>query len=169
MSAFLPLYWIRVLGGSEATGGQLVSLLFGSGVLGGLAGGWLADRLGHRKIIILSFGLMAAAILLISQQKVPSVILICTGLVGFCLYAPFSVMVVLGQEYVPNHVGLVSGIVFGLSTTVGGAFTPLLGWFADHYGIPAMFTGMTVLPCLGVLGGLALPQNPKNELIHGRV
>jgi hypothetical protein len=32
-----------------------------------------------------------------------------------------------------------------------------------------MFTGMTVLPCLGVLGGLALPQNPKNELIHGRV
>src|SRR5580704_7291400 len=169
MSAFLPLYWIRVLGGSEATGGQLVSLLFGSGVLGGLAGGWLADRLGHRKIIILSFGLMAAAILLISQQKVPSVILICTGLVGFCLYAPFSVMVVLGQEYVPNHVGLVSGIVFGLSTTVGGAFTPLLGWFADHYGIPAMFTGMTVLPCLGVLGGLALPQNPKNELTHGRV
>jgi MFS transporter, FSR family, fosmidomycin resistance protein len=127
MSAFLPLYWIRGLGGSEATGGQLVSLLFGSGVLGGLAGGWLADRLGHRKIIILSFGLMAAAILLISQQKVPSVILICTGLVGICLYAPFSVMVVLGQEYVPNHVGLVSGIVFGLSTTVGGAFTPLLG------------------------------------------
>jgi MFS family permease len=50
MSAFLLLYWIRVLGGSEATGGQLVSLLFGSGVLGGLAGGWLADRLGHRKI-----------------------------------------------------------------------------------------------------------------------
>lgn len=44
-----------------------------------------------------------------------------------------------------------------------------VGWFADHYGIPAMFTGMTVLPCLGVLGGLALPQNPKNELIHGRV
>ena len=39
MSAFLPVYWIRVLGGSEATGGQLVSRLFGSGVLGGLAGG----------------------------------------------------------------------------------------------------------------------------------
>jgi MFS transporter, FSR family, fosmidomycin resistance protein len=164
MSAFLPLFWIRVLGGSEATGGQLVSLLFGSGVLGGLAGGWLADRLGHRKIIILSFGVMAAAILLISQQKVPAVILICTVLVGFCLYAPFSVMVVLGQEYVPNHVGLVSGIVFGLSTTIGGAFTPLLGWFADRYGIPAMFTGMTALPCLGMLGGIALPKNPRNEL-----
>jgi MFS transporter, FSR family, fosmidomycin resistance protein len=169
VAAFLPLYWIRVLGGSEAIGGQLVSLLFGSGVLGGLAGGWLADRLGHRRIIVLSFGLMAGALFLISQQKEPSVILICTALVGFCLYAPFSVMVVLGQEYVPNHVGLVSGIIFGLSTTVGGGFTPLLGWFADHYGIPAMFTGMTVLPCLGVLGGLALPQNPKNELTHGRV
>ncbi len=169
MSAFLPLYWIRVLGGSEVVGGQLVSLLFGSGVLGGLAGGWLADRMGHRKIIIFSFGLMAVAIFLISQQKVPSLILICTALVGFCLYAPFSVMVVLGQEYVPNHVGLVSGIVFGLSTTVGGAFTPLLGWFADHYGIPAMFLGMTMLPCLGVLGGLALPRNPKNELAHGTV
>jgi MFS transporter, FSR family, fosmidomycin resistance protein len=118
---------------------------------------------------MLSFGLMAAAILLISQRKEPSVILICTALVGFCLYAPFSVMVVLGQEYVPNHVGLVSGIVFGLSTTVGGAFTPLLGWFADHYGIPAMFIGMTVLPCLGVLGGLVLPRNPKNELAHSPV
>jgi FSR family fosmidomycin resistance protein-like MFS transporter len=169
MSAFLPLYWIRVLGGSEAVGGQLVSLLFGSGVLGGLAGGWLADRMGHRKIIIFSFGLMAAAIFLISREKEPSVILICTALVGFCLYAPFSVMVVLGQEYVPNHVGLVSGIVFGLSTTVGGAVTPLLGWFADHYGIPAMFLGMTLLPCLGVLGGLALPRNPKNELAHDTV
>ena len=114
VAAFLPLYWIRVLGGSEAIGGQLVSLLFGSGVLGGLAGGWLADRLGHRRIIVLSFGLMAGALFLISQQKEPSVILICTALVGFCLYAPFSVMVVLGQEYVPNHVGLVSGIIFDL-------------------------------------------------------
>src|ERR1700724_1236495 len=56
----------------------------------------------------------AGALFLISQQKEPSVILICTALVGFCLYAPFSVMVVLGQEYVPNHVGLVSGIIFDL-------------------------------------------------------
>ena len=74
-----------------------------SGVLGGLAGGWLADRLGHRKIIIFSFVLMAAAILLISQRREPAVILVCIALVGFCLYAPFSVMVVLGQEYFPNQ------------------------------------------------------------------
>jgi len=32
---------------------------------------------------------------------------------------------------------------FGLSTTVGGAFTPLLGWFADRYGIPHCVTRLT--------------------------
>jgi hypothetical protein len=32
-----------------------------------------------------------------------------------------------------------------------------------NYGLKAMFLGMTVLPCLGAL---ALPRNPKNELVH---
>ena len=55
---------------------------------------------------------------------------------------------VLGQELLPNHIGVASGVTIGLSVSVGGATAPLLGWLADHYGIPAALFSLTVLPLL---------------------
>jgi MFS transporter, FSR family, fosmidomycin resistance protein len=46
VNTFVSLYWIRHLGASSALGGLALTLGLGGGVLGTLAGGRIADRLG---------------------------------------------------------------------------------------------------------------------------
>ena len=42
------------------------------------------------------------------------------GAIGFFTIASFSVTVVLGQAYLPNHLGLASGVTLGLAIGLGG-------------------------------------------------
>ena len=61
------------------------------------------------------------------------------------LSLPVSPMVVLGQSYLPNHVGLASGVTLGLALLFGGIMTPFLGMIADHYGL---YTTISILAVL---------------------
>ena len=47
-------------------------------------------------------------------------------------------MVVLGQAYLPRHVGTASGVTVGLAVTFGGLAAPLLGRYADLRGLHSM-------------------------------
>ena len=53
-NTFLPLYWIDILGQSPAAGGTILSLWLGSGVIGSLPGGRLADLYGARAVGIVT-------------------------------------------------------------------------------------------------------------------
>ena len=74
-------------------------------------------------------------------------------------------MVVLGQQYLPNRIGLSSGVTLGLSVSIGGAMAPLLGRLADTHGIHAALLVVAVLPILATLVALTLPapQLPKTS------
>jgi FSR family fosmidomycin resistance protein-like MFS transporter len=78
------------------------------------------------------------------------------------------VMVVLSHEYLPTRLGTASGVTFGLAITVGGLFAPVLGRLADHYGLPAMFLILAVLPVFAWLLSLSLPEHsqPKKEKLQ---
>jgi FSR family fosmidomycin resistance protein-like MFS transporter len=58
---------------------------------------------------------------------------------GAILFAPFSAMVVLGQEYLPNRIAMASGVTMGLAGSIGGLAAPILGSIADHRGMQASF------------------------------
>jgi FSR family fosmidomycin resistance protein-like MFS transporter len=61
---------------------------------------------------------------------------------------PFSVFVILGQDYLPNRIGIASGVTVGLAVTVGGLFSPLLGVIADATDLRVTFlilAGVTAL------------------------
>ncbi len=156
--AFLPLYWLKVLHGSEAGGGRLVALLFINGVIGALIGGWCGDRFGHRRVVLLGFLAMLPLLILLPYLQSPVPLVLGVALIGICLYVPYSVLVVLGQEYLPNHVGLASGVTLGLTVTIGGLFSPVLGWVADRYGIPAMLLGVAAMPVLALIAAMFMPE-----------
>lgn len=156
MSTFLPLFWLKVLHGSEAGGGRLVSVLFFCGVLGAYVGGRCGDRFGHRRVVTAGFVMMLP--ILAALPHLPAAGLVAgVALMGACLYLPYSVLVVLGQEYLPNHVGLASGVTLGLTVTLGGLVTPLLGRFADAHGLPAMFTALLSMPVLALVASVLMP------------
>ncbi len=158
LNTFVPLYWIRVFGASKSAGGAALTLMLSAGVAGTLAGGWLADRFGRRVVVLVS---MLALVPLLAEFVATSSRTAALALlvpIGLALYAPFSVMTVMGQEYLPGRVGTASGLTIGLAVTLGGLAAPLLGRFADLHGVQAAVGLLVLAPLAGALAALTLPR-----------
>lgn len=82
-------------------------------------------------------------------------------LTGIGVYLPFSVFVVLGQDYLPHRTGTASGVTVGLAVSVGGLFSPLLGALADAAGPRTALAALLVLPLLALLLS-ALMRDPAD-------
>jgi MFS transporter, FSR family, fosmidomycin resistance protein len=158
LNVFIPLYWIRVFGLSKAAGGTALTLMLSAGVAGTLAGGWLADRFGRRVVVLGSmvalFPLLVA--LIAAPSAAPALALLVP--IGFALSVPFSVMTVMGQEYLPGRVGTASGMTIGLAVTLGGLAAPVLGRIADLHGVRAAIWTLVAVPLVGTMATLSLPR-----------
>lgn len=164
MSTFIPLYWIGVLGQSKAVAGTALSILLFTGAIGTLIGGRLADRYGFRQVIKIGFSSLLPFMLLfinVSDVAIATLLLIPIGL---GLYIPFSPAVVLGQKYLPNRMGLASGVTLGLAVSIGGVTTPLLGWIADQYGLHVAFMIIACVPL--VAAGMAFTLTEPGQAAH---
>ena len=157
MNTFVPLYWLAVLHQSAAAGGAALSLMLVSGAAGTVLGGWLADRYGRRPVVLLGLGLLSPLLAVFLTQGDPRLAMALLVPIGLALYLPFSVMVVMGQEYLPNRVGTASGVTMGLAVSVGGLAAPVLGQIADHSGIGAALTVIAFLPLLATAFAITLP------------
>jgi len=161
LNTFIPLYWIQSYGASKAAGATALTLMLSAGVVGTLLGGWLADRFGRRVVVLVS--MLALVPLLWGFVATPSRTLALVLLlpIGLALYAPFSVMTVMGQEYLPGRVGTASGLTIGLAVTLGGLAAPLLGRIADLQGVRAALTTLVAVPIAGALATLTLPRDAR--------
>lgn len=162
LNTFIPLYWIGVLGQSKANAGAVLTLLLASGAAGTLTGGRLADRYGRRIVVIVSMACLFPLLIAFTAVSTPLAAVVLLVPVGFAMFAPFSVMVVMGQEYLPNRVGMASAITLGLSMTIGGLAVPGLGWMADQFGIHTALAALVALPLVAV--GLALMLPPADAV-----
>ena len=159
LSSFLPLFWAKELGRSKADGAKALALLLGTGVVATLVGGRLADRHGRRIVVLGSLLALAPLLLLLARTREPALATLLLIPVGFALYTPFSVLVVMGQEYLPSRVGMASGVTLGLGVTAGGVAAPLLGRLADHHGVAAPLLLVAALPVLAIAAALTLPDD----------
>jgi MFS transporter, FSR family, fosmidomycin resistance protein len=150
VNTFVSLYWIRHLGGSSALGGIALTLELAGGVLGTLAGGRIADRLGLVRTVQLGNSLLLPALvaLLCCDDKYGALPLV--FLVGLVTNVPFAVLVKLGQDYLPSRPGTAAGVTLGLAVSAGGLFMPLLGLVADHRGPRGVFLVLAVIPIIAV-------------------
>ncbi len=157
-NTFIPLYWIHVLGQSKAAGATALTVFALAGVVGNLLGGQLADRFGPTRIAVAGFGvLLPLAPTLIAVSSVPAALLV-LGLVGFALSTTYSPLVILGQAYLPNHMGLSAGVTLGIAISIGGVATPLLGQIADHYGLWTTLAVLGAVPLMSAILALTLPH-----------
>ncbi|MEU8419532.1 hypothetical protein AB0C15_01475 [Micromonospora sp. NPDC048835] len=67
------------------------------------------------------------------------------------LYIPFSPQITLGQDYLPTRVGTASGITLGLTVSVGGLVSPLIGGVADAISLQAALAPLILMPALSWL------------------
>jgi MFS transporter, FSR family, fosmidomycin resistance protein len=135
LNTFLPLYWIGFFGKTKADGSFALSLLLVAGAMGTLVGGPLGDRFPRPLVIRSTMSTVPFLLWLFVLVTRPGGAMTMLPVIGFILFMPFSIMVVLGQEYLPNHLGTASGVTLGLAGSIGGLAAPALGAIADRYGI----------------------------------
>ncbi len=158
--AFVPLYVVEVLHGSPAVGDSMLTGFLLAGVLGTLSGGVIADRFGRRIVLFSSTvlaALMTAVLVALTHQGNLLLAIPLLLVTGFVFVASQSAFVVLGQEYLPNRMGLASGVTLGLAVSLGGAFSPVMGAIADAHGVSATILASGVLSVIAALITLTLP------------
>lgn len=156
-NTFLALYWIHELGQTEAVGNTVLSAYYAISAVCVLIGGRLADTFGYRTMIRFSFAFLLVTIfaLTLTEDFFTATILILP--LGAAVSFTYSPMVVLGQLYLPNRVGLASGVTLGLAISIGGIFAPILGTIADHFGLLATFYTIAAISVVPLLVSFTLP------------
>jgi FSR family fosmidomycin resistance protein-like MFS transporter len=157
LMTFVPLYFVDVLHTSEAAGETALIVYLVAGAVGTLVGGRLADRFGRRPLLLASFTLQAPLLVLFLAGG-PHLATIALGLMGLIAIATFSISVVMGQAYLPNHLGVASGVTLGLAIGIGGLAASALGLLADAAGPKAPLEVLIVLPLVGLACVVALPR-----------
>lgn len=158
VNTFVALYWIGTLGASSALGGVALALQLGGGVLGTLAGGRIADRIGLVRTVRLGNLLLGPAIaaMLLCPDRYAALPLVL--LVGLVTNIPFAVLVKLGQDYLPTRPGTAAGVTLGLAVSAGGLGMPLLGLIAEQHGPRGAFVALAVVPLAAVALSAALRE-----------
>lgn len=163
-----------IIGPWQLTYGQSAVILLSSGIgamIGAAVWGWLADRIGRRKVFImtvLNFS-VATGLLYFTPENGWLYLTFFRFFVGFGVGGLYCVDLPLVQEFVPaSKRGFVTGLVtvfipigVGIGALMAGYLTPLIGWqglFAVGL-LPALLT---------LLVRIWVPESPRWLVRMGR-
>ena len=158
ISTFLILYMIDAFGFSKPSGSALLSLFYAVGAICSLLGGKLADVKGLKKMLTISCIILTASTVAFALSGSPVMAAILAAVIGVGTNLGYSAMVTLGQLYIPNHVGLASGVTLGLSVSIGGILAPVLGSIGDSYGLHTVFYVLAALSFVPVIIAVLVPK-----------
>lgn len=157
LSTFISLYAQARPGGSTAAGTVALFVLYLGGAVGSVLGGRLADRWDRVTVARWSYLVAVAAVAGIVWVPGPALYAF-VALTSVGLYVPFSLQVTLGQDYLPTRTGTASGITLGLTVSIGGLITPLLGSLAHATSLRTALTPLILMPALSWLLFRTLPE-----------
>jgi FSR family fosmidomycin resistance protein-like MFS transporter len=158
INTFIELYWIHHLGASRAVAGAALACFLGGGLAGTLLGGRVADRIGLVRALQAGTVVMVPALVALRLCPGAGLSLVAAVAAGVAVNIPFSVLVKLGQDYLPSRPGTASGVTLGLGVSVGGLFAPVFGAVGEAWGIAAVFTVLCFVPALALGLGALLPD-----------
>jgi FSR family fosmidomycin resistance protein-like MFS transporter len=138
----------------------LFAYLFAT-ALGTLLGGPVGDRVGRARVIQASIiGAVPFALLMPHAGLAGTCVL--SILVGLVLSSAFPAILVHAQELLPDKLGLISGLFFGLAFGIAGIAAAVLGNVADAWGIERVYELCAYMPLLG-LAALFLPGRRQGK------
>ncbi|QSO50032.1 MFS transporter [Alicyclobacillus mengziensis] len=154
---FLPFYFHNL---SLATSEIFNFVFVGAGALGTFIGGALSDRIGQKRLLVLSM-LVATPFALVFPYTHGALAVIDLLFFGFSVLSSFAVTVVLMQMMLPKNIALASGLSIGFGVGAGGIGATFMGGISDLFGVATVFTILSVLPLLGSILGVFLPRDVK--------
>jgi MFS family permease len=141
VNAFLTLYMVDNLGASEEVAAMSMSVVFSSGLWAGPVGGYISDKIGSVKVIIVT-GLISGV--LVYALKISTMgfgFYVVLWLMGLNMAVRFPVTeVFIMSQTSPKRRSTIYGVYYFTMQYTGAIFAPIMGGFIDRYGFSTIFT-----------------------------
>jgi FSR family fosmidomycin resistance protein-like MFS transporter len=167
LSTFIALSAQQRMNGSSAAGTAALFVLYLGGAVGSVLGGNLANRWDRVRVCRWSYLVSIVAVTGVVFVPGPALFLF-VALTSAGLYVPFSLQVTLGQDYLPSRVGTASGVTLGLTVSIGGLVSPLIGGIADSASLQAALVPLILMPLLSWLLFRDLPEPAVHRAVRRR-
>ena len=150
MTSYFTFYLIDKFGVSVQQSQYCLFAYLAAFAAGTLLGGFMGDRYGRKYVILFSI-LGAAPFTLAMPYTGLGWTIFMAVMSGLVIASAFSAIVVYAIDLMPDKVGMVAGIFFGLMFGLGGIGSAFFGWLADATSIDYIFKVSTWLPLMGVI------------------
>lgn len=157
--SFIPLFLVYNLGQEEAFASSVISLFALVCAVGTIASGWAGQVLGAKKLIIVSYACVAIEVIIFAFNGSLIVALVLIAILALTCDISYPSAVAMGQSFVPHHLGMASGLSFGVMVCIGGLMTPVFGLIGDHFGLQVVMLCVTAIAILGIVIALFIPKN----------
>jgi FSR family fosmidomycin resistance protein-like MFS transporter len=148
LATYLPTF-LTLEGANLWVAGASLTIVEAAGVAGVLLMGWLSDKIGRSRVLILCMVSLPFLMLffLWSADMARFPLMVAVGLVG--LSQP-PVMMALVQESYPSYRALANGVYLSMNFVLRSAAVVAVGALADVLGMRMAFTISAIVPVLGV-------------------
>jgi FSR family fosmidomycin resistance protein-like MFS transporter len=160
--SYIPFYYIDYLKGDPLYAAKLVSTFLLAGTVGSVFGGALADRWGNRRFLLITM-IVLTPLLILFYTMGGVVAFVCLAIAGALLISSITITTVMGQMLLPQHLGMVSGLMVGFAVGMSGIGVTLLGVIADTWGVPVAMKTILLLPVIGFLVTLPVKDSLKKQ------
>lgn len=150
MMSYFTFYLIEKFGVSVQTSQYCLFAYLAAFAIGTLVGGFLGDRYGRKYVILFSI-LGAAPFTLAMPYLNLGWTIVMAVITGLIIASAFSAIVVYATDLMPDKLGMIAGIFFGLMFGLGGIGSAFFGWLADKTSIEFIFHVSTWLPLFGII------------------
>jgi MFS transporter, FSR family, fosmidomycin resistance protein len=144
------------LGLSPSTYGAIVGVFMLGIALGGLLGGWLADRIGGRPMTVITLALSVPALFWLPVVTGPAVYALALA-AGILNGGPHSLLVVIAQRAMPGRGSLASGLALGSMFAISSTGVWFSGLLGDRVGLGIAVQAAAGLDLAAAVLALALP------------
>ena len=144
---FLPFLWQK-MNYSVSKIGFLVFLFVSAGVFATIASPHFERTIGAKMVYYLSLltTLPLMIIFISTYVSAPFISYTAIILTGFFALLAIPINMVMAQNAVPEHKGLIAGFIGGFSWGVVGILLPFTGFIAEMIGIPTLLILVSIVP-----------------------
>ena len=141
VAPFIPLFMVDKFGVSREIAAAFLALIYSAGFWAAPLGGYLSDRLGRVKLLIVVSFVTSLVIYLLNLATYSlgiGALLICMGMLNY-IRIPVSESYIISQT--PEHRrSTILGIYYFGGMEGIGIFTPVIGYLIDNFGFHIAFT-----------------------------
>jgi len=156
LMTFMPVLWVQ-RGHTIVSAGVLFSIFTLSGTVAGIVCGHLSDRMGYKRLLWITHGLMTP-LLLVFLLAAGHWIYPATILAGGFSMASLPLGVVMAQKIAPRGRSMVASLMMGLAFGTGGILSPIVGKLGDIYSIQSVLLILVCIPLFSLIPIYFIPE-----------